>query len=606
MAEGVTTTQAGLGEDLTANDSSSEEEQDCEFEDAVDRVNNLTEMDLPTAIAEAIEGLDLFLNCRFAQAKSLMQPWKDHSPYHALGYGTILFMQAMMTFEKEDIKQAVVNLKSALSVCNRYRRRESWLESLSRSQRKAQVNQLTEVEIHSELCYAECLLQRACLTFVEDESLINFVKGAFKIKSCHSCYKQCLYILENRTWEDPTLKVHFESGVRLGVGAFNVMISLLPGKILKLLEFVGFSGNKLYGLSQLQLGADLDSLRAPLCSLYLIGYHTVVLYILGLGDGDLELADRILQPCLRKYPQGALFLFFAGRMAEVRGDVPAAIMKFEESIVAQSEWRQFHHLCYWELMWCHAFLADWLMAASYAERLFNDSKWSKACYMYQRAAFLVMCEDQTEDSRQKLLTLFRQVPVLKQRIAGKSLPIEKFAVDKSARYEEHKSLVLPGYELIYVWNGFTILGRRRELVEPVLTRVEATLQHLHREKDSTPLYHDGWCLATVLKGVCLKYLDQPTEAEGCFQEVVKCAPQIQSDQYLPPYACAELGFLYLQQSRLQEAKHHLEKVLTQYRGYRLESRLHFRVQAALSAVTVAMARADTPAAAPREADVRRT
>ncbi|KAI8509645.1 Tetratricopeptide repeat protein 39B [Branchiostoma belcheri] len=441
----------------------------------------------------------------------------------------------------------------------------------------------------------------------------------------------------------------------------------------------------------------------------------------GLGDGDLELADRILQPCLKKYPQGALFLFLAGRMAEVcgdvqavivqfeesivaqsewrqflfvgalflffagrmaevrgdvpaavlkfeesvvaqsewrqfhhlcywelmmaevRGDVPAAIVKFEESIVAQSEWRQFHHLCYWELMWCHAFLADWLMAASYAERLFNDSKWSKACYMYQRAAFLVMCEDQTEDSRQKLLTLFRQVPVLKQRIAGKSLPIEKFAVDKSARYEEHQSLVLPGYELIYVWNGFTILGRRRELVEPVLTRVEATLQHLHREKDSTPLYHDGWCLATVLKGVCLKYLDQPTEAEGCFQEVVKCAPhiqsdhylppyacaelgflylglpsqfcnsglpshapQIQSDHYLPPYACAELGFLYLQQSRLQEAKHHLEKVLTQYRGYRLESRLHFRVQAALSAVTVAMARADTPAPAPREADVRRT
>ncbi|XP_035698771.1 tetratricopeptide repeat protein 39B-like [Branchiostoma floridae] len=293
-------------------------------------------------------------------------------------------------------------------------------------------------------------------------------------------------------------------------------------------------------------------------------------------------------------------------MAEVRGNVPEAIVKFEESIVAQSEWRQFHHLCYWELMWCHAFLGDWLMAASYAERLFNESKWSKACYMYQRAAFLVMCEDQTEDSRRNLLSLFRQVPVLKQRIAGKSLPIEKFAVDKSARYEEHQSLILPGYELIYVWNGFTILGRCRALVEPVLARVEATLQELDREKDSTPLYYDDWCLATVLKGVCLKYLDHPTEAEGCFQEVVKCAPQIQNDQYLPAYACAELGFLYLQQSRLQEAKHHLEKVLTQYRGYRLESRLHFRVQAALSAVTVAMARADTPAAAPREADVRRT
>ena len=30
-----------------------------------------------------------------------------------------------------------------------------------------------------------------------------------------------------------------------------------------------------------------------------------------------------------------------------------AIYRFEESVDAQSEWRQFHHLCYWELMWCH-------------------------------------------------------------------------------------------------------------------------------------------------------------------------------------------------------------------------------------------------------------
>lgn len=30
-----------------------------------------------------------------------------------------------------------------------------------------------------------------------------------------------------------------------------------------------------------------------------------------------------------------------------------AIIKFEESVDCQEEWRQFHHLCFWELMWCH-------------------------------------------------------------------------------------------------------------------------------------------------------------------------------------------------------------------------------------------------------------
>lgn len=30
----------------------------------------------------------------------------------------------------------------------------------------------------------------------------------------------------------------------MGVGTFNLMISLLPGRVIKLLEFIGFSGNK--------------------------------------------------------------------------------------------------------------------------------------------------------------------------------------------------------------------------------------------------------------------------------------------------------------------------------------------------------------------------
>lgn len=38
--------------------------------------------------------------------------------------------------------------------------------------------------------------------------------------------------------------MHFESGVRMGVGTFNLMISLLPARIIRLLEFIGFSGNK--------------------------------------------------------------------------------------------------------------------------------------------------------------------------------------------------------------------------------------------------------------------------------------------------------------------------------------------------------------------------
>ena len=44
-------------------------------------------------------------------------------------------------------------------------------------------------EIHAELCYAECLLIRALLTFIQDENLISFVKGGLKIRECYKVYK---------------------------------------------------------------------------------------------------------------------------------------------------------------------------------------------------------------------------------------------------------------------------------------------------------------------------------------------------------------------------------------------------------------------------------
>jgi len=44
-------------------------------------------------------------------------------------------------------------------------------------------------EVHAELCYAECLLIRALLTFIQDENLISFVKGGLKIRECYKVYK---------------------------------------------------------------------------------------------------------------------------------------------------------------------------------------------------------------------------------------------------------------------------------------------------------------------------------------------------------------------------------------------------------------------------------
>jgi hypothetical protein len=44
-------------------------------------------------------------------------------------------------------------------------------------------------QMHAELCYAETLLLRALLTFLQDENLVSFVKGGLKIRSCYQSYR---------------------------------------------------------------------------------------------------------------------------------------------------------------------------------------------------------------------------------------------------------------------------------------------------------------------------------------------------------------------------------------------------------------------------------
>jgi hypothetical protein len=43
-------------------------------------------------------------------------------------------------------------------------------------------------DLHAKLVYAEALLIRALLTFIQDQGLFNFISGALKIKECHDLF----------------------------------------------------------------------------------------------------------------------------------------------------------------------------------------------------------------------------------------------------------------------------------------------------------------------------------------------------------------------------------------------------------------------------------
>uniref|UniRef100_A0A0N5ABS9 ACOX domain-containing protein n=1 Tax=Syphacia muris TaxID=451379 RepID=A0A0N5ABS9_9BILA len=172
--------------------------------------------------------------------------------YHALTYSSILSLKAFLTYEKEDIEIAIKQVKESSMVIEKFRAKFSLTDSLYRwsgQTKNLSDGEFDTVELHAELCYAELLLFRAILTFFHDESLTNFIRGAIRIRSCYQSFRisrQCQRLLNSKIWtgRSSVVKDQFESGTHLGVGTFNLLLSALPGRVLRLLEIVGFSGDK--------------------------------------------------------------------------------------------------------------------------------------------------------------------------------------------------------------------------------------------------------------------------------------------------------------------------------------------------------------------------
>ncbi|XP_027256001.1 tetratricopeptide repeat protein 39B isoform X5 [Cricetulus griseus] len=557
------------------------------FEDALETISiSSAKVDLKSGLEECAEALNLFLSNKFKDALELLRPWAKESMYHALGYSTIVVLQAIMTFEQQDIQNGISAMKDALQTCQKYRKKCTVVESFSSLLSRGSLEQLSEEEMHAEICYAECLLQKAALTFVQDENMINFIKGGLKIRTSYQIYKECLSILHviQKNKHEQHFFYEFEGGVKLGTGAFNLMLSLLPARIIRLLEFIGFSGNRDLGLLQLREGASGSSMRSPLCCLTILAFHTYISLILGTGEVNVVEAESLLAPFLQQFPNGSLILFYHARIELLKGNVEKAQETFRKCIAVQEEWKQFHHLCYWELMWIFIYQQNWMQAYYYSDLLCKESKWSKATYVFLKAAILSMLpEEDVATTNENVVALFRQVDGLKQRIAGKSLPTEKFAVRKARRYSPSSGapgkLVLPALEMMYVWNGFSIVAQRKDLSESLLVTVEKAEAALQNQNFADSV--DDECLVKLLKGCCLKNLQRPLQAELCFNHILESEKLLKYDHYLVPFTLFELAFLYKSQGEIDKAIKALETARNNYKDYSLESRLHFRIQAAL-------------------------
>lgn len=567
-----------------------EDTEDVEvFEDALEEAETagegpIKDIPLELGLAEGQEAIDLFFDNRFEDARKIVTKHCDKSIYHALGIGTFQFIEAVMTFEQERIEKASTVLSQSLATIDRFRRKSGGLvDALGKMVGRKDYNGYTEMEMHAELVYAEVLLLKALLTVCEDETLVSFVKAGLKVRQCYLSFRTCWEILDGRNWseKEDKFKSHFEGGVQLGVGTFNLTMSLLPPRITKLLQFIGLTGSRSHGMTQLLQCYHTDNcIRHFLSCLILLGYNLFVTFHTGQPENcDFRLVKEILDSKLAKHPAGGFFMFFQGRHKFVSGDCSGAVLWYDRA--TQNLWKHLQHIGRWEMMWAASYQCDWSGALLQSDKLLAESKWSPCLYSYLKAAHYCMLPElspaQAEEQRHLMATL----PGLKQKIGGKSLPMEKFAIRKAERWTKQGGrLVLPGIELVYLWNGFSILGQQFHLVETYYAMVEQELAAIKARPEERMFQLEDECLLLVLKGVCLKYMSAPLAAEETFRLVLQktSAEPLKADRYLLPYASVELALLLLQDN--SQAAWELLETAKNYKDYSLQSRLHFRIHAA--------------------------
>lgn len=95
----------------------------------------------------------------------------------------------------------------------------------------------------------------------------------------------------------------------------------------------------------------MDGIRQVLCVMTLLAYNLIVCYVLSHQEGDLEFCNKVLNTQLKAYPKGVWFLFFKGRLEFMKGNLEDALTWYKKSWKSQDLWPQFHHLCFWEILW---------------------------------------------------------------------------------------------------------------------------------------------------------------------------------------------------------------------------------------------------------------
>ncbi|XP_023256782.1 tetratricopeptide repeat protein 39C-like, partial [Seriola lalandi dorsalis] len=278
--------------------------------------------------------------------------------------------------------------------------------------------------LQRQIIIADCQVYLAVLSFIKQE-LSAYIKGGWILRKAWKMYNKCYSDIthlqegsrrrasQQQAMPSPSLSSssdrsrssspgpspshrpdgispevldRLKGSVSFGYGLFHLCISMVPPHLLKIVNLLGFPGDRLQGLSALTYASESKDMKAPLATLALLWYHTVVQPFFALDGTDTQAglteAKSILQQREATYPNSSLFMFFKGRVQRLECQITSALTSFSDALDLASDQREIQHVCLYEIGWCSMIELNYREAYKAFERLKTESRWSQCYYAY--------------------------------------------------------------------------------------------------------------------------------------------------------------------------------------------------------------------------------
>ncbi|XP_045543508.1 tetratricopeptide repeat protein 39C isoform X2 [Salmo salar] len=516
----------------------------------------------------ALQGINMLLNNGFKESNELFRKYRTHSPLMSFGASFVSFLNAMMTFEEEKMQTACDDLRTTEKLCESDN--AGVIETIRNKIKKSLESQRSGVvvvdRLQRQIIVADCQVYLAVLSFVKQE-LSSYIKGGWILRKawkmynkCHSDISQlqetCVRRFSSHEEDLSSDQANHNSpvegavteealdrlkgSVSFGYGLFHLCISMVPPHLLKIINLLGFPGDRLQGLSSLMYASESKDMKAPLATLALLWYHTVVLPFFALDGSDtqagLEEAKAILQRKAVVYPNSSLFMFFKGRVQRLECQINSALVSFHDALELASDQREIQHVCLYEIGWCSMIEMNFEDAFRSFERLKNESRWSQCYYAYLTG----VCQGAAGDL-DGAKCVFKDVQKLFKR---KNNQIEQFALKRAERLRKmsptRELCILGVIEVLYLWKALpNCSSSKLQLMNQVLQSVD-----------------DASCrgLKNLLLGSIHKCHGNNKDAIQSFQLAARDEFGRQTNSYVQPYSCYELGCVLLAKPELEKGE----------------------------------------------------